>query len=77
MTVKVLYFASLRELVGHSSVSVLLESPQTAGSLWSQVNPDVERPEACFVAINQEYADLQTVVQDGDEVAFFPQVTGG
>ncbi|WP_022950338.1 molybdopterin converting factor subunit 1 [Leucothrix mucor] len=77
MTVKVLYFASLRELVGHPSTTIALESPQTVESLWSQVNPDIERPEACLVAVNQEYADLQTLINDGDEVAFFPQVTGG
>jgi len=30
-----------------------------------------------LVAINKAYADLDRAVQDGDEVAFFPPVTGG
>lgn len=77
MTVKVLYFASLRELLGQAATEVVLESPISVASLWSQLNPNVERPEACLVAVNQEYADLQTLVKNGDEVAYFPQVTGG
>lgn len=77
MTVKVLYFASLRELLGRAATEVVLESPISVASLWSQLNPNVERPEACLVAVNQEYADLQTLVKNGDEVAYFPQVTGG
>lgn len=77
MTVKILYFASLRELLGQSATEVVLESPTTVASLWSQLNPDIERPEACLVAVNHEYADLQTLVNNGDEVAYFPQVTGG
>ena len=36
-----------------------------------------ERPEVLKVAINKEYADLDDAVQPGDEVAFFPPVTGG
>jgi molybdopterin synthase sulfur carrier subunit len=30
-----------------------------------------------LVAVNMEYADMQAPVRDGDEVAFFPPVTGG
>lgn len=77
MTVKVLYFASLRETLAKGSDEFELSQPVSAVSLWTLLNPDVEYPEACLVAVNQEYADLQTLIKEGDEVAFFPQVTGG
>ena len=35
------------------------------------------RPEALKAAINKQYADLSALVMPGDEVAFFPPVTGG
>ncbi len=75
--VKILYFASLREVVGKSEDSFLVELPVSAQSLWESLNEDVTLPESSLVAINHEYSDLQSLIHDGDEVAFFPPVTGG
>ena len=75
--VKVLYFASLRELLGVSESSIDLHTQTDVASIWSAINPSVELPEASLVAINQSYASLDTMVQPGDELAFFPPVTGG
>lgn len=76
-TVKVLYFASLRELLGVAESSLDLQDASDAASIWKAINPSVDLPEASLVAINQSYASLDAVVQPGDEVAFFPPVTGG
>ena len=35
------------------------------------------QPSLVRAAVNQEFAHLQTTVRDGDEIAFFPPVTGG
>ena len=75
--VKVLYFASLRELLGKSEESLSIESPITGESLWNTLNVDTELPDSAFMAINHEYADLQSLIHENDEVAFFPPVTGG
>ena len=75
--VKVLYFASLRELLGHAEQQIEVVDAITAQAVWHQLNPHIALPESCLVAINQEYANLSSVVQAGDEVAFFPPVTGG
>lgn len=75
--VKVFYFASLREIVGKSEDRFLIETPTSAQSLWDLLNAGVTLPVSSLVAINHEYADLQTMVHEGDEVAFFPPVTGG
>jgi len=77
MAVKVLYFASLRELLDQAEAESDVTEGATAGQLWQQLNPSVDAPENCLVAINQNYAEWDAVVSDGDEVAFFPPVTGG
>jgi len=75
--VKVLYFASLRELLGVAESTLEVSSEMDVASIWKAVNPSVDLPEASLVAINQAYASLDSNVQPGDEVAFFPPVTGG
>lgn len=77
MSITVRYFASLKELVGRSEETVAAGSLATVGELWQCVNPSLLRPENLLAAVNMEYADFDTAIQDGDEVAFFPPVTGG
>lgn len=76
-TVNILYFASLRELVGVAESSIDISEAVDAASIWAAVNPQIALPESSLVAINQSYAALDSLVEPGDEVAFFPPVTGG
>jgi len=83
MTIKVLYFASLREQFGMSGED-LDASPTTVAGLrtllmarggpWQSA---LAQGKALRVAVNQEVAQPTTPVKPGDEVAFFPPVTGG
>jgi len=75
MTIQVKFFASLREQVGISDTTI--ESASTAAEVWDSVTQQADRPDNLLVAINLNYAKLDSVVNDGDEVAFFPPVTGG
>jgi len=77
MTVHVRYFASLRERLGRSDDRITLEDALTATELWSRLWPDTPLPPNTLIAVNQEYADPGAALRDGDEVAFFPPVTGG
>ncbi len=77
MSVHVKYFASLRETIGRPSDEISITRPATVEEIWQQTTSGMQRPERVLVAINQEYADFAQVVNDGDEVAFFPPVTGG
>ena len=77
MSVHVKYFASLRETIGRSSDEISITEPATVEEIWQQTTSGLQRPERVLVAVNQEYADFAQVVNDGDEVAFFPPVTGG
>lgn len=77
MTVHVKYFASLRETIGRAGDAVSITGTTTVEEIWQQTTSNMERPKRVLVAINQEYADFNHAVKDGDEVAFFPPVTGG
>jgi len=78
MHVNVLFFASLRERFGQGAVELELSSDINVGSLWQQLSDSNERlPERVLCAVNQQYVDHAMMLRDGDEVAFFPAVTGG
>ena len=75
--IKVLFFASLREQTGQSNLSIGWQEGMTTAQLWQQATDSGTMPDNVLVACNQEYCDRETLVNDGDEVAFFPPVTGG
>jgi molybdopterin synthase sulfur carrier subunit len=78
MKIKINYFASLREEVGHGEKSIDSdEASLTAAEVWTLATGQTVFPNKILVAVNQEYVDLNSAVVDGDEVAFFPPVTGG
>lgn len=77
MNIQVRFFASLRERLGISEAQVNLPADSTVADVWRQALNDTAIPGNVLAAVNQEYAQLSTPVKDGDEVAFFPPVTGG
>ncbi len=79
MTVTVKYFASLRELLGRSEEALDLGNRTvTVSELWQQVAGSQQTlPANVLTAINMEYVKADARIKDGDEVAFFPPVTGG
>ncbi|MEL0083822.1 MAG: MoaD/ThiS family protein [Gammaproteobacteria bacterium] len=81
MTEKVLievrYFASLRERVGCDQETVTMDHGATVSQVWSAGQAEFALPANMLCAINEEYAGLDDPVSTGDQVAFFPPVTGG
>lgn len=81
--IDILYFASIKERLGIAGESLAFESGITGeglinllsakGEPWSSVLSDNK----LLIAINQEMASLDDDISEGDEVAFFPPVTGG
>jgi molybdopterin converting factor subunit 1 len=72
--VRILYFAWLRERVGTAEESVVLPAEGTRGPGFAASFTAI-RTVRC--AVNQEFATPDTPLAAGDEVAFFPPVTGG
>ncbi len=77
VAIKVRYFASLKELLGRAEDSLTYHQDLVVAEVWEQAVLMQTMPENTLAAVNMEYVDLQHKVQDGDEVAFFPPVTGG
>ena len=81
----ILYFAWLRERVGASEEQISLPAGvRTVGDLTAWLAERSPGHASAFVnrrtvrcAVNQEFADAGARVSPGDEVAFFPPVTGG
>lgn len=76
MSISVRFFASVREQVGRSDADIDVQESIPVTVLWDKVT-GMTRPPKLLVAINQEYVDWGAVASDGDEVGFFPPVTGG
>jgi molybdopterin synthase sulfur carrier subunit len=85
MKVKVLYFAKLREVFGvegevlelpgeRAHAAAIVDALRKRGEPWSKA---LALDAGYRMAVNQTLAGLVTPVQDGDEVAIFPPVTGG
>jgi len=70
------YFASLREQYGKAEDQIDDTGIHTVEDVWKKLNQQ-NLPDNVLVAVNQAYATLDAPVKSGDEVAFFPPVTGG
>ncbi|CCE24984.1 ThiamineS protein [Methylotuvimicrobium alcaliphilum 20Z] len=77
MSVKVRYFASLKDSVGRSGDLVDVSGKVTVAEIWAMANANRSMPDNILAAVNMEYVGIEHSVQNGDEVAFFPPVTGG
>ncbi|HTP60630.1 MAG TPA: molybdopterin converting factor subunit 1 [Burkholderiales bacterium] len=85
MKVKVLYFASVREKLGKdaeeielpagvATVAGLRSHLSARGGAWADA---LAEPRLLRAAVNQDMSKPTAAIKAGDEVAFFPPVTGG
>lgn len=78
MSITVRYFASLRDALGRDTEQLeLAAGVDTVRAVWTQLQGDTPPPASTLVARNLEYAKWDDPVSDGDEIAFFPPVSGG
>ena len=81
MKAQVKLFAILREKIGASEVTVELSEASTVADLMREMAhryPTLIDPDyPTMVAVNAEYVQQSHTLQDGDEVALIPPVSGG
>ena len=86
MMVNVIFFARLRELMGLDKLSLELEEDKTYSvqmvmDIICKQNVEfanyVKNENKLMIAVNQNITKSETTIKAGDELAFFPPVTGG
>lgn len=83
--VTILYFAWLREHTGCATENVMINSDMhTVGDIVAYLKAQSDGHAKALgdmdmvrVAVNRAYGSIETKIADGDEIAFFPPVTGG
>ncbi|MBV8516792.1 MAG: MoaD/ThiS family protein [Acidobacteria bacterium] len=81
MKVRLLFFAVLRDIAGADTRDLVLAEGTTARDVWQSLRD--EHPllhdylQPPMTAINESYAAPDSVLRDGDELAFIPPVAGG
>jgi molybdopterin converting factor subunit 1 len=81
MRVTIRLFARLRDLAGSGELTREIPGPATVLTVWRSLTTEIpslgEYERTLSVAVNAEYSRMAAAVQDGDEVAFLPPVSGG
>ena len=81
MQVKLLFFASLKDIVGSRQLQVEFPNGATVEDVLTRLEASYPRIKdyrpVVLTAINEEYVDHRTPIHEGDEVALFPPVSGG
>ena len=79
--VRVLAFARVREIAGHSEFERELDAGATIGSLWAALVDELPElahfSKSIRFAHNGQIAGAASLLEDGDEVALLPPVSGG
>lgn len=81
MKVRLLLFAVLRDITGKSEAELALADGTRANDVWQTLRSQHPQLSAYaqppMVAVNEAYAAPETILRDGDELAFIPPVAGG
>ncbi len=81
MTIRVLYFAAVREIAGTSEMTIEVPEGTTVGNLATILERAVTglagRLPTLRWARNEEFVDLDVTLAEGDVVALIPPVAGG
>ena len=77
------YFASLKSIANKDDDRLDIENPITIDQLSDTISKtapkmgEMIREKKVLISVNQEMASVDTVIHDGDEVAFLPPFSGG
>jgi len=81
VSIRVLFFGAARDAVDSNQVEISLDAPATVSSAFRNLVEkfsDLERfGRSLLFAVNQEYATPDTLLEENDELAVFPPVSGG
>ncbi len=81
MKIRLLLFAVLRDIAGTGERELVLRDGATPREVWASLRAEYAKladyAQPPMTAINEEYAAPDSILRDGDELAFIPPVAGG
>ncbi|RLA06683.1 MAG: molybdopterin synthase sulfur carrier subunit [Gammaproteobacteria bacterium] len=77
MKITVKFFGNLAEKVNLSQVELDIKPNENIKNIWNRATDNYDLEQNILVAIDGDYAKFDDTAKDGDEIAFFPPVTGG
>jgi len=77
MSIQVKFFASLREDIPDALGEVDSDAAKTVADVWIAATRITDIPAHIVCSVNHSHEQIDHPVKDGDEVAFFPPITGG
>ena len=77
MSIQVRLFASLKEDIPNALREVEVGSASTVADVWVAATNISDIPAHIVASVNHSHEQIDFPVKDGDEVAFFPPITGG
>lgn len=80
MNIKILLFGVTRDIIGDSILDIEISDNQSVGDMMKELKtrfPDLNRLKSLLVAVNNEYAEEDKILNQSDEIALIPPVSGG
>ena len=80
MKIEILLFGVTRDIVGNSKLIIDIEKNNKVGDMMTKLKkeyPDFDNLKSLLVAVNNEYALDHQLLNENDEVALIPPVSGG
>jgi molybdopterin synthase sulfur carrier subunit len=80
MVFQLLLFGITKDIIGNSPFEFNLQGENTAGNLMKQLSsqyPTLTELNSIALAVNGAYATNDTIINEGDEIALIPPVSGG
>ena len=80
MNIKILLFGVTRDIIGDSTLDIEISDSQNVGDMMKELKtrfPDLNRLKSLLVAVNNEYAEEDKILNQSDEIALIPPVSGG
>ncbi|MEK9711163.1 MAG: MoaD/ThiS family protein [Thalassolituus sp.] len=81
--IRILFFAKIKDEIGKDFFDIKAEPPMTVSEVRNSLisefsdHENILKSGYALCAVNQQISNEDTAIQSGDEVAFFPPVTGG
>ncbi len=80
MEIEILAFGITKDIIGNKSLKLKVETPCRVRDLKILLKKDYPKLElltSLMIAVNENYGDLDLLLQEGDEIALIPPVAGG